>query len=131
MSTSFDWQSFLAANRPSNEPHASPLQKERMNMVITQLLPDLRSWANQQKLATIWDQDQVRFQKTVSLVTSIVAGSFQRVPRHLQAQLLARFILWFGALDHYLDHTLQHYLLQQQWSFEAKKMYVERALSER
>src|SRR5712691_3129045 len=61
----FDWQGFLEANRPSDGPQASQLQRDRLKLV-DRLLADLEAWSSQHGIADIWMGDEGTFRKRLS-----------------------------------------------------------------
>ena len=125
------WQTILSTNLPSNQPLASQLQKDRWLLLNTQMLPDLHVWASQQKLISIWKDDQPRFRKYVYLCANQGATTvldFHQYPPALE-WLSGCFGLWVFALDRYLDHAIMGYLLQQNWSVEEKIAYLDSELA--
>jgi hypothetical protein len=122
------WQTILDEMHPDNHSTASQRQKDRWVMLHVQLLPDLHTWAKQQQLVPIWENDQPRFQKFVYLcacfVATCVPGPYHYTP--VLAQLIARLAVWACALDQYLDQTMTRYILQQPWSTDEKIAYLDR-----
>ena len=125
----FDWCIFLAANGPSKEPMASPLQQKRQRLIDERLVPELYLWSKQYNMVTLWRGDVQTFQKRLQYSAFASVCKTYDPSNDTQVWLAARFSLWVWAIDHYIDNELLPFLRNQDCSIEQKIAYLDEQLA--